>query len=185
MAKAKPRVKAPKKAEVGEVVTIKTLISHKMESGLRKGKDGNLIPRQIINKLIREEDLYEAVDAAYSQGWQRMKLYFLIGLPSETDEDTLGYIAEEVMELGLPDLVQVDDEGTIHGINYDHIPIYTLEVVKRQQKQIEQQQQEIQNLKAELRKVQRQSELGQAAMQQELDEIRALVSELLPANDER
>ncbi|MEL7157913.1 MAG: radical SAM protein, partial [Actinomycetota bacterium] len=49
--------------------------------------------RQIINKLIREEDLYEAVDAAYSQGWQRMKLYFLIGLPSETDEDTLG-IAE-------------------------------------------------------------------------------------------
>ncbi len=49
--------------------------------------------RQIINKLIREEDLYEAVDAAYSQGWQRVKLYFLIGLPSETDEDTLG-IAE-------------------------------------------------------------------------------------------
>lgn len=49
--------------------------------------------RQIINKLIREEDLYEAVDAAFSQGWQRVKLYFLIGLPSETDEDTLG-IAE-------------------------------------------------------------------------------------------
>ena len=49
--------------------------------------------RQIINKLIREEDLYEAVEAAYSQGWQRVKLYFLIGLPSETDEDTLG-IAE-------------------------------------------------------------------------------------------
>ena len=49
--------------------------------------------RQIINKLIREEDLYEAVDAAYSQGWQRVKLYFLVGLPSETDEDTLG-IAE-------------------------------------------------------------------------------------------
>ncbi len=49
--------------------------------------------RQIINKLIREEDLYQAVDAAYSQGWQRVKLYFLIGLPSETDEDTLG-IAE-------------------------------------------------------------------------------------------
>lgn len=54
MAKAKPRVKAPKKAEVGEVVTIKTLISHKMESGLRKGKDGNLIPRQIINKFTAE-----------------------------------------------------------------------------------------------------------------------------------
>src|SRR5436190_726786 len=49
--------------------------------------------RQVINKLIREEDLYGAVDAAYSQGWARVKLYFLTGLPTETDEDTLG-IAE-------------------------------------------------------------------------------------------
>lgn len=49
--------------------------------------------RQIINKLIREEDLYEAVESAFSEGWGRVKLYFLIGLPSETDEDTLA-IAE-------------------------------------------------------------------------------------------
>lgn len=49
--------------------------------------------RQVISKLIREEDLYGAVDSAFSQGWQRVKLYFLIGLPTETDEDTLG-IAE-------------------------------------------------------------------------------------------
>src|ERR687897_1096142 len=49
--------------------------------------------RQVINKLIREEDLYAAVDSAYSQGWRRMKLYFLTGLPTETDQDTLG-IAE-------------------------------------------------------------------------------------------
>ncbi len=48
--------------------------------------------RQIINKLIREEDLYGAVESAFSQGWKRVKLYFLIGLPSETDEDTLGII---------------------------------------------------------------------------------------------
>jgi len=46
--------------------------------------------RQVINKLIREEDLYGAVEAAFSQGWARVKLYFLTGLPSETDEDTLG-----------------------------------------------------------------------------------------------
>ena len=46
--------------------------------------------RQVVNKLIREEDLYGAVDAAFSQGWRRMKLYFLTGLPTETDEDTLG-----------------------------------------------------------------------------------------------
>ncbi|MCW8842620.1 MAG: thiosulfate oxidation carrier complex protein SoxZ [Rhodobacteraceae bacterium] len=47
----KPRVKAPKKAEAGEVVTIKTLISHKMESGQRKDKEGNIIPRSIINRF--------------------------------------------------------------------------------------------------------------------------------------
>jgi radical SAM superfamily enzyme YgiQ (UPF0313 family) len=49
--------------------------------------------RQVINKLIVEEDLYAAVDAAFSQGWKRVKLYFLIGLPTETDEDTLGIVA--------------------------------------------------------------------------------------------
>src|SRR3954449_6168924 len=46
--------------------------------------------RQIINKLIREEDLYGAVEAAYSQGWRRVKLYFMTGLPTEMDDDTLG-----------------------------------------------------------------------------------------------
>jgi len=49
--------------------------------------------RQVINKMIREEDLYAAVRSAYSQGWRRMKLYFLTGLPTETDEDTLGIAA--------------------------------------------------------------------------------------------
>src|SRR5919206_78773 len=46
--------------------------------------------RQVISKLIREEDLYGAVESAFSQGWRRVKLYFLIGLPTETDEDVLG-----------------------------------------------------------------------------------------------
>jgi radical SAM superfamily enzyme YgiQ (UPF0313 family) len=49
--------------------------------------------RQVINKLIREDDLYGAVESAYSQGWRRVKLYFLTGLPTETDEDTLGIAA--------------------------------------------------------------------------------------------
>jgi radical SAM family uncharacterized protein len=58
--------------------------------------------RQVINKLIREEDLYAAVDAAFSQGWRRVKLYFLIGLPTETDEDTLGIVklASQCVEIG-------------------------------------------------------------------------------------
>jgi sulfur-oxidizing protein SoxZ len=47
----KPRVKVPKKAAAGDVITIKTLISHKMESGQRKDKEGNVIPRSIINRF--------------------------------------------------------------------------------------------------------------------------------------
>jgi sulfur-oxidizing protein SoxZ len=47
----KPRVKAPKTASAGETVTLKTLISHKMESGQRKDKEGNKIPRSIINRF--------------------------------------------------------------------------------------------------------------------------------------
>ena len=41
----------PKSASAGEVITIKTLISHKMESGQRKDDDGNVIPRSIINRF--------------------------------------------------------------------------------------------------------------------------------------
>ncbi len=48
----KPRVKVPSKASAGEVITIKTLISHDMESGQRKDSDGNPIPRSIINRFV-------------------------------------------------------------------------------------------------------------------------------------
>ncbi len=45
----KPRIKVPDKAKVGEVIEVKTLITHVMETGFRKGSDGNVIPRNIIN----------------------------------------------------------------------------------------------------------------------------------------
>lgn len=54
MAKATPRVKVPATASAGEVITIKTLINHKMETGLAKDKKGNVIPRSIINKFTCE-----------------------------------------------------------------------------------------------------------------------------------
>ncbi len=47
----KPRVKVPKTASAGEVIAIKTLISHPMESGQRKDSSGNVIPRSIINRF--------------------------------------------------------------------------------------------------------------------------------------
>ncbi|UCH73276.1 MAG: thiosulfate oxidation carrier complex protein SoxZ [Rhodospirillales bacterium] len=68
---AKPRIKVPKSAAKGEIVEIKTLISHKMETGIRKDRDGNIIPRQIINKftctlndkMVFSADWYPAVSA--------------------------------------------------------------------------------------------------------------------------
>ncbi len=54
MATPKPRVKVPKTATAGEVIVLKTLISHDMESGQRKDKEGKAIPRQIINKFTCE-----------------------------------------------------------------------------------------------------------------------------------
>ena len=47
----KPRVRVPSDATAGEEITIKTLISHNMESGQRKDSDGNPIPRSIINRF--------------------------------------------------------------------------------------------------------------------------------------
>ncbi len=48
---SKPRIKVPKKASAGDIIIIKALVSHNMESGQRKDDDGNTIPREIINKF--------------------------------------------------------------------------------------------------------------------------------------
>lgn len=52
MATVTPRVRMPATAKAGDVVEVKTLISHDMESGNRKDKDGKVIPRKIINKFV-------------------------------------------------------------------------------------------------------------------------------------
>ena len=46
--------------------------------------------RDVINKGVTEEDLIRSVTDAFEQGWSAVKLYFMIGLPTETDEDVLG-----------------------------------------------------------------------------------------------
>jgi len=43
--------------------------------------------RQIINKPLKDSDLFAAVEAAYHAGWQKIKLYFMVGLPGETLDD--------------------------------------------------------------------------------------------------
>jgi radical SAM family uncharacterized protein len=43
--------------------------------------------RDVIRKQVTEDDLFSAAEAAFASGWNRLKLYFMIGLPTETDED--------------------------------------------------------------------------------------------------
>lgn len=49
--------------------------------------------RNVINKNITEEEILNAVASAIEKGWKRVKLYFMIGLPTETDEDINGIVA--------------------------------------------------------------------------------------------
>jgi radical SAM family uncharacterized protein/radical SAM-linked protein len=51
--------------------------------------------RDIVNKGLTNEELLRGVKTAFEQGWDKVKLYFMIGLPGETDEDVLG-IAETI-----------------------------------------------------------------------------------------
>jgi radical SAM family uncharacterized protein len=52
--------------------------------------------RAVINKMVREEDLLKTADIAFSEGWRHIKLYFMVGLPTERDEDVLA-----IAELGI------------------------------------------------------------------------------------
>ncbi len=48
--------------------------------------------RDVINKGVNDADLFSSVEAAYAKGWQRVKLYFMVGLPTETEADIDGII---------------------------------------------------------------------------------------------
>jgi radical SAM superfamily enzyme YgiQ (UPF0313 family) len=58
--------------------------------------------RKVINKMVTKEDLVATVTAAYGAGWRQVKLYFMVGLPTETDEDVLEIadMAREVIRAG-------------------------------------------------------------------------------------
>ncbi len=48
--------------------------------------------RDVINKNVQEDDLYSSIRAAFERGWRKIKLYFMIGLPTETEEDIEGIV---------------------------------------------------------------------------------------------
>lgn len=71
--------------------TRKTGLTFAPEAGTQRLRD-------VINKGITEEDILSSLDMAFSGGWSRVKLYFMLGLPTETMEDVLG-IAELVRKI--------------------------------------------------------------------------------------
>ena len=70
--------------------------------------------RDVINKNVTEDDLFSAIDAAFSAGWRRCKLYFMIGLPTETDDDIKGIasLAQRAYDRARQN-VPVDQRGNV------------------------------------------------------------------------
>jgi len=84
-----------------------TLANEFSRNGRRSGltfapEGGSERLRRVINKMVSEDDLIRTVAAAYSSGWRQVKLYFMCGLPTETDEDVLQIadLAKKVIATG-------------------------------------------------------------------------------------
>jgi len=78
-----------------------TLSNELTRNGRRSGltfapEAGSERMRAVINKMVTEADLLRTAEVAYSQGWRHIKLYFMVGLPTETDEDVAA-----IAELGI------------------------------------------------------------------------------------
>jgi radical SAM family uncharacterized protein len=84
-----------------------TLADELSRNGRRSGltfapEGGSERIRKVINKMVTEEDLIRTVTTAYASGWRQVKLYFMCGLPTETDEDVLAIarLAGQVIKAG-------------------------------------------------------------------------------------
>jgi radical SAM family uncharacterized protein len=84
-----------------------TLANEFSRNGRRSGltfapEGGTDRMRRVINKMVSEQDLIDTVAAAYSHGWRQVKLYFMCGLPTETDEDVeaIADLAKKVIDTG-------------------------------------------------------------------------------------
>lgn len=80
-------------------------LMHRLQHGKKSGltfapEAGTQRLRDAINKNVTEEELLQSCRTAFSGGWSSVKLYFMLGLPTETDEDVLGIadLAEKVYQ---------------------------------------------------------------------------------------
>ena len=91
----KPRVKVPKKAAAGDTLTIKTLISHKMESGQRKDDDGNIIPRSIIHRFTADFNGQNVIDVAMEPAISTNPYFQFEAVVPETGEFTFTWYDDD------------------------------------------------------------------------------------------
>jgi len=84
-----------------------TLANELSRNGRRTGltfapEGGSERMRRVINKMVSEDDLIRTVATAYGNGWRQVKLYFMCGLPTETDDDVLqiAQMARRVIQTG-------------------------------------------------------------------------------------
>jgi radical SAM family uncharacterized protein len=74
-------------------VELAKMLQERRKAGLTFAPEaGSQRLRDVINKKVTEEDLLDTAEAAYSSGWHRIKLYFMIGLPTETMEDVAAIV---------------------------------------------------------------------------------------------
>ena len=72
-------------------ISMARMIATNRKSGITLAPEaGTQRMRDVINKGVTEEGLLEAIADIFSSGWRRVKLYFMIGLPGETDDDVRG-----------------------------------------------------------------------------------------------
>lgn len=85
------RVSVPSQRLDAFGVEMAELVAGQKKGGLTFAPEaGTQRLRDVINKNVTENDLFSAIDAAFAAGWRRCKLYFMVGLPTETDEDIKG-----------------------------------------------------------------------------------------------
>ncbi len=102
-AKNRIGVSLPSLRADAECVELAAEIQRVRKSGLTFAPEaGTQRLRDVINKNVTEQDLLDAVEAVVENGWKRIKLYFMVGLPTETDEDLrgIGTLVSRVVDVG-------------------------------------------------------------------------------------
>jgi sulfur-oxidizing protein SoxZ len=96
------RVKIPKLAQKGEIITVKTLINHRMESGRKKNADGNIVKRSIINRFVADFNHQNVID---------------VSLEPAISTNPYFEFEATVFESGLFQFTWYDDDGSIYKKN--------------------------------------------------------------------